>query len=55
MLQFAYFVSYLIVAPPMGMLMRKVGYKIGIHIGLGIFATGERHHFWTCQDIVGSC
>lgn len=40
MLQFAYFVSYLIVAPPMGLFMRKYGYKIGIHVGLGIFATG---------------
>lgn len=40
MLQFAYFVSYLIVAPPMGIFMRKYGYKIGIHAGLAIFAIG---------------
>ncbi|BEI79894.1 hypothetical protein CcaverHIS002_0104230 [Cutaneotrichosporon cavernicola] len=40
MLQFAYFISYLIVAPPMGLFMRKYGYKLGIHVGLGIFATG---------------
>lgn len=24
----------------MGILMRKVGYKVGIHIGLGLFSTG---------------
>lgn len=40
MLQFAYFVSYLIVAPPMGLFMRKYGYKTGIHVGLAIFAIG---------------
>ncbi|GMK56699.1 hypothetical protein CspeluHIS016_0305390 [Cutaneotrichosporon spelunceum] len=40
MLQFAYFISYLIVAPPMGLFMRKYGYKMGIHVGLAIFATG---------------
>jgi len=41
LLQFAYFVAYLIVAPPMGMFMRRYGYKVGIHVGLGLFSTGE--------------
>ncbi|WVQ81341.1 hypothetical protein IAT38_003464 [Cryptococcus sp. DSM 104549] len=40
LLQFAYFVSYLVVAPPMGIFMRKYGYKKGIHIGLGLFSIG---------------
>nr|ODO03910.1 L-fucose transporter [Cryptococcus depauperatus CBS 7855] len=40
LLQFAYFVSYLLVSPPMGMFMRKYGYKRGIHIGLGLFSIG---------------
>ncbi|CED84552.1 mfs general substrate transporter [Phaffia rhodozyma] len=40
LLQFSYFVSYLLVAPPMGFFMRKYGYKIGIHIGLGLFSLG---------------
>ncbi|WWD21194.1 hypothetical protein CI109_105678 [Kwoniella shandongensis] len=40
LLQFAYFVSYLVVAPPMGMFMRRYGYKKGIHIGLALFSIG---------------
>ncbi|ODN97316.1 hypothetical protein L198_03879 [Cryptococcus wingfieldii CBS 7118] len=40
LLQFAYFVSYLAVAPPMGVFMRRYGYKKGIHIGLGLFSIG---------------
>ncbi|KAL7420655.1 hypothetical protein Q5752_004606 [Cryptotrichosporon argae] len=40
LLQFAYFVAYLVVAPPMGMFMRRYRYKKGIHIGLGLFSTG---------------
>ncbi|WVR08902.1 hypothetical protein IAU60_005961 [Kwoniella sp. DSM 27419] len=40
LLQFAYFIAYLLVAPPMGVFMRKYGYKKGIHIGLGLFAIG---------------
>ncbi|KAI5452135.1 hypothetical protein NCC49_001073 [Naganishia albida] len=40
LLQFAYFVSYLIVGPPMGIFMRRYGYKLGIHIGLALFSTG---------------
>ncbi|OXC69725.1 hypothetical protein AYX13_01894 [Cryptococcus neoformans] len=40
LLQFAYFISYLLVAPPMGIFMRKYGYKKGIHIGLGLFSIG---------------
>lgn len=40
LLQFAYFVAYLVVAPPMGMLMRRIGYKWGIHIGLTLFSIG---------------
>ncbi|ODN76862.1 hypothetical protein L202_05452 [Cryptococcus amylolentus CBS 6039] len=40
LLQFAYFVSYLVVAPPMGVFMRRYGYKKGIHIGLGLFSIG---------------
>jgi fucose permease len=42
LLQFAYFVSYLLVAPPMGIFMRRYGYKIGIHVGLGLFSIGKR-------------
>jgi len=41
LLQFAYFVAYLIVAPPMGIFMRKYGYKVGIHVGLGLFSIGK--------------
>lgn len=41
LLQFAYFVSYLLVGPPMGFFMRKYGYKIGIHVGLSLFSIGE--------------
>ncbi|GHJ87458.1 hypothetical protein NliqN6_3860 [Naganishia liquefaciens] len=40
LLQFAYFVAYLVAAPPMGLFMRKYGYKLGIHIGLALFSTG---------------
>ncbi|KAJ9105612.1 hypothetical protein QFC20_004292 [Naganishia adeliensis] len=40
LLQFAYFVAYLIVGPPMGIFMRKYGYKLGIHIGLALFSIG---------------
>ncbi|WVQ93033.1 hypothetical protein IAU59_000097 [Kwoniella sp. CBS 9459] len=40
LLQFAYFIAYLVVAPPMGIFMRKYGYKKGIHIGLGLFSIG---------------
>lgn len=40
LLQFAYFVSYLVVAPPMGFFMRRYGYKLGIHLGLFIFMFG---------------
>lgn len=40
LLQFAYFVAYLVVAPPMGILMRRIGYKWGIHIGLSLFSLG---------------
>ncbi|WVQ81340.1 hypothetical protein IAT38_003463 [Cryptococcus sp. DSM 104549] len=40
LLQFAYFVSYLLVAPPMGIYMRHYGYKKGIHIGLALFSIG---------------
>ncbi|KAJ9126977.1 hypothetical protein QFC24_001208 [Naganishia onofrii] len=40
LLQFAYFVAYLVVAPPMGLFMRKYGYKTGIHIGLALFSIG---------------
>lgn len=40
LLQFAYFVAYLVVAPPMGIFMRRYGYKLGIHIGLGLFSIG---------------
>lgn len=32
--------AYLVVAPPAGMLMRKYGYKKGIHAGLTIFSIG---------------
>lgn len=42
LLQFAYFVAYLVVAPPMGIFMRRYGYKIGIHVGLGLFSIGKR-------------
>ncbi|KAJ9105611.1 hypothetical protein QFC20_004291 [Naganishia adeliensis] len=40
LLQFAYFVAYLVVGPPMGLFMRKYGYKLGIHIGLALFSIG---------------
>ena len=40
LLQFAYFVAYLLVAPPMGIFMRRYGYKIGIHVGLALFSIG---------------
>ncbi|EKD02334.1 hypothetical protein A1Q2_03390 [Trichosporon asahii var. asahii CBS 8904] len=40
LLDFAYFVAYLVVAPPMGTLMRRIGYKWGIHIGLTLFSIG---------------
>jgi len=33
-------IAYLVVAPPMGMSMRRYGYKLGIHIGLGLFIFG---------------
>lgn len=42
LLQFAYFVAYLIVAPPMGIFMRKYGYKVGIHVGLALFSIGKQ-------------
>jgi FHS family L-fucose permease-like MFS transporter len=32
--------AYLVVAPPMGLFMRKYGYKTGIHIGLTLFSIG---------------
>lgn len=34
------FIAYLVVAPPMGLFMRKYGYKTGIHIGLTLFSIG---------------
>ncbi|KAL1408797.1 hypothetical protein Q8F55_005611 [Vanrija albida] len=40
LLQFSYFIAYLVVSPPMGWVMRRLGYKKGIHIGLGLFSIG---------------
>jgi FHS family L-fucose permease-like MFS transporter len=40
LLQFAYFIAYLVVAPPMGIFMRRFGYKVGIHVGLTLFSIG---------------
>ncbi|ORY32003.1 major facilitator superfamily domain-containing protein [Naematelia encephala] len=40
LLQFAYFVAYLVVAPGAGAFMRRTSYKLGIHCGLGLFSIG---------------
>lgn len=44
------FAAYLLVAPPMGIFMRKYGYKLGIHIGLGLFSIGESFRALDCID-----
>ncbi|KAH7909963.1 major facilitator superfamily domain-containing protein [Hygrophoropsis aurantiaca] len=45
MLQLAYFGAYFVWAPFAGVFMRKVGYKKGIHIGLGLYSLGAVF-FW---------
>jgi len=45
LLQLAYFGAYFVWAPFAGMFMRKIGYKKGIHIGLGLYSIGAIF-FW---------
>ncbi|EIW82776.1 MFS general substrate transporter [Coniophora puteana RWD-64-598 SS2] len=45
LLQLAYFGAYFVWAPFAGWFMRKVGYKKGIHIGLGLYSLGAIF-FW---------
>ena len=45
LLQLAYFGAYFVWAPFAGWFMRKVGYKKGIHIGLGLYSIGAVF-FW---------
>ena len=39
-IQFVFYIGYFVVALPAGLLMRRLGYKAGILIGLGLYATG---------------
>ncbi|KAG2150445.1 major facilitator superfamily domain-containing protein [Suillus clintonianus] len=45
LLQLAYFGAYFVWAPFAGTFMRRVGYKKGIHIGLGLYSLGAIF-FW---------
>ncbi|EGN91860.1 hypothetical protein SERLA73DRAFT_191926 [Serpula lacrymans var. lacrymans S7.3] len=47
MLQLAYFGAYFVWAPFAGVFMRRIGYKKGIHIGLGLYSLGAIF-FWPC-------
>jgi MFS transporter, FHS family, L-fucose permease len=38
--QFSLYIGYLIMAIPAGLIMKRFGYKIGIILGLGLFASG---------------
>ena len=39
-IQFVFYIGYFVVALPAGLLMRRWGYKAGILVGLGLYATG---------------
>ncbi|EQB12832.1 L-fucose:H+ symporter permease [Sphingobium lactosutens] len=39
-IQFVFYIGYFVVALPAGLLMRKLGYKAGIILGLGLYAIG---------------
>ncbi|KIJ18639.1 hypothetical protein PAXINDRAFT_110150 [Paxillus involutus ATCC 200175] len=45
LLQLAYFGAYFVWAPFAGVVMRRVGYKKGIHVGLGLYSLGAIF-FW---------
>ncbi|KIK28006.1 hypothetical protein PISMIDRAFT_91885, partial [Pisolithus microcarpus 441] len=45
MLQLAYFVPYFVWAPFAGAFMSRIGYKKGVHIGLGLYSLGAVF-FW---------
>ncbi|MGA9043051.1 MAG: L-fucose:H+ symporter permease [Terriglobales bacterium] len=45
LIQSAFYMGYFILAIPAGLLMRKIGYKAGFIIGLGLFGTGA-FLFW---------
>ncbi|KAG1808492.1 major facilitator superfamily domain-containing protein [Suillus variegatus] len=45
LLQLAYFGAYFVWAPFAGIFMRRVGYKKGIHVGLGLYSIGAVF-FW---------
>jgi FHS family L-fucose permease-like MFS transporter len=40
LIQFAFFIGYFVFALPAGLLMRKLGYKVGFLIGLTLFGGG---------------
>jgi len=39
-IQFVFYIGYFVVALPAGLLMRRLGYKAGILLGLGLYALG---------------
>lgn len=39
-IQFVFYIGYFVVALPAGLLMRRLGYKAGILVGLGLYAAG---------------
>jgi FHS family L-fucose permease-like MFS transporter len=39
-IQFVFYIGYFVVALPAGLLMRRLGYKAGILVGLGLYALG---------------
>src|SRR5436305_4579187 len=39
-IQFVFYIGYFVVALPAGLLMRRLGYRAGILVGLGLYATG---------------
>ncbi|KJA27669.1 hypothetical protein HYPSUDRAFT_178728 [Hypholoma sublateritium FD-334 SS-4] len=45
LLQLAYFGAYLVWSPCAGIIMRKYGYKVGIHLGLTLYSLGAVF-FW---------
>jgi FHS family L-fucose permease-like MFS transporter len=51
LLQLAYFGAYFVWAPFAGVFMRRIGYKKGIHIGLGLYSLGAIF-FWPSAKYV---